>query len=208
MYQYSTVYHSNTDHDYVSIIHKLNTLFFYLFFFSVNIFCLPIQLPSCFLPFSSLCVYLSVIFFGKKFYVILFIKKRNLFILQRLIEKVLQLIFIFFVGKDVSSRGSLVQWILDILDTIIRILDSKIFIDFENFYIRIVSYQNFEILISENGRYLFHQEMAYSILKNQNIILWYQKMIFFVFCLSLISENTSKILKRHPLHVYLPNLDK
>lgn len=33
-------------------------------------------------------------------------------------------------------------------------------------------------------------------------------MIFLVFCLFLISEYTSKILKRHPLHVYLPNLDK
>lgn len=72
MYQYSTVYNSNADHDYVSMINKLNTLFFYLFFF-VNIFCIPIQLPSCFLPFSSLCVYLFVIVLEKKFYESLFI---------------------------------------------------------------------------------------------------------------------------------------
>lgn len=72
MYQHSTVKHSNTDHDYVSITHKMDTHFF-KFCFSVNICCLAIQFPSCFLPFSSLCVYLSVIFLEKKFYDILFI---------------------------------------------------------------------------------------------------------------------------------------
>lgn len=127
--------------------------------------------------FFSVCICLLFFFLEKNSMIICSFKKLK-FIYFTTIDKK-QLIFIFFVGKDVSSRGSLVQWILDILDTIIRILDSKIIIDFENFYIRIVSYQNFEILISENGRYLFHQEMAYSILKNQNIILWYQKNDFF-----------------------------
>lgn len=206
MYQYSTVYQSNTDHDYVSIIHKLNTLFFDLFF-SVNIFWLSIQLPSCFLPFSSLCVSVCYFVLEKNSMIICSFKKLK-FIYFTTIDKK-QLIFIFFVGKDVSSRGSLVQWILDILDTIIRILDSKIIIDFwkclyQNCFIS--KFWNFDI--RKWPLFVSSRDGIFNIKKSKYHSMISKKWFFFVFCLFLISENTSKILKRHPLHVYLPNLDK
>lgn len=74
MYQHSTVYHSNTDHDYVSIIisHKLNTLFFFCFFL-LEYFIYPYNFLSVFFLFL-LCVWICLyVFWEKKFYDILFI---------------------------------------------------------------------------------------------------------------------------------------